>query len=100
MPLFYESDIDVFLADFGLDGLLTSAAAGIKTIKVIFDNDFQQINIFDGGVESSGPQGIVKTTDVSGAIHGETLVIDNKAYYIRGIQPDGTGFTKFILSEN
>lgn len=100
--MFYEDDIDIFFDtyEFAKSANLVSAGAGSKTIKVIFENNYQDMNIYTGIVESAGPQAQAKTSDVTGAAHGDTLEIDNITYYIKGIQPNGTGITILILSKD
>ena len=65
-----------------------------SSVKGIFDNEF----ITAQGVETLTPVFRCATTDVSTAVHGDTLVISGTTYYIIGIQPDGTGITLLILS--
>lgn len=97
---FYDDDIDIFFADFGEDALLLSAGAGSKTIKVIFDNNYQAVNIYTGVIESAGPHATAKTRDVTGVAHGDILEIDGGTYYIKGIQPGGKGRTILSLSKD
>lgn len=95
------SDItDIILNDFAVDAAFSHAGGAASNIKIIFDNDFKAINLITGEVELAGPQAICKTSDVSTAIHGDTLVINSITYYIIGIQPDGTGITILILSRD
>lgn len=82
-----------FNTDEFADSATYTHAAVPATIKVIFDDDYQAVQ----GVESSGPVALAKTTDVSAAIHGDTLVINTVTWYVRGIQPNGDT-TLLILS--
>lgn len=93
--MFYEDDLDVLFSDFGIN-----ATFAAQTIKVIFDNDFQAVNLAAMSVESAGPQAVVKDTSIPGAVHGSTLIIGAVTYYIRGIHPDGTGLTTLVLSKD
>lgn len=102
MP-FYDSDIDNLLfTDYAVDAVYTPAGGQAASIKVIFDNEFQAIEMLGGGVgfESTSPAALYKTASVSSAKHGDTLAISGKTYYITGVQPDGTGITRLILSED
>ena len=97
------SDIpNIFLSDFTVDGTYTPQGGGPSTIKVVFENQYQSIEMLSEGVgvESTGPAATCKTSDVSTAKHGDTLAISGKIYYINGVQPDGTGLTRLLLSED
>ncbi len=92
-----EDDLDIFLDDeeFAVDVILNSV-----TIQGIFDNEFLQALEDNIGVETTHPQGQFKTSDVSSAVHGDTMTINSVVYNIIGIQPDGTGMTLILLSED
>jgi hypothetical protein len=90
------SDIDEVILDndeFSVDVLYNST-----TFQGIFDDGF--IDSADDGVavESTAPQVQVKSTDVAGALHGQTMTIESVVYKIIGVQPDGTGMTLIMLS--
>ena len=90
------SDIDDTFLDsdeFAVD--VTYKAA---TIQGIFDDGFIDSADDDIAVESTAPQVQVNSTDVVGALHGETMTINSVVYKITGIQPDGTGMTLIMLS--
>ena len=70
------------------------------TIQGVFDNEFSSAVEGEMGIESTVPQVFVKSSDVSSAAHGETMAIDSVVYKIIGIQPDGTGMTLILLSED
>jgi hypothetical protein len=86
---------DVFLdnEEFAVDVIYNSV-----TFQGIFDDEF--IGAVDErlAVESTAPQVQVKTSDVTGALHGETITVGSVDYKIAGIQPDGTGMTIILLS--
>lgn len=92
------TDLDIFLNsnEFAVDVTFNAA-----TIRGIFDNEFIALLEREGiGVEGAGPQCLFKTSDVSTAIHGDTMTIESIVYNIIGIQPDGTGLTRILLSED
>ncbi len=91
------TDLDIFLnsAEFAVD--ITYNAA---TIQGIFDAEFSSAVEGEMGIESTDTQAFVKTSDVSSATHGETMTINSIVYNIIGIQPDGTGMTLILLSED
>ena len=81
--------------------LTTAATFKTATINVIFDNEFSAARtIGDIEIEAAGPQALCKTSDVSAAVHNDTLVIGGVTYYIKGIEPDGLGVTTLILSKS
>ncbi len=91
------NDLDIFFNDdeFAIEIIFKTA-----TIEGIFDNEFAQTAEGDIGVETTVPQVLVRSSDVSGDDHGETMTIDSVVYKIIGIQPDGTGMTLILLSED
>lgn len=92
----YEDDIDFFFDVFGVNGVYD----GTTTVETIFDDSFERINLDTGEVEGSSPQVVIKTSAIANIAHGKTLLINSITYYIRGVQPDGTGMTRLILSKN
>lgn len=91
------NDLDIFLDDdeFAVDVILNSV-----TIQGIFDNEFISAVEDEIGVETTIPQGQFKTSDVSTAVHGDQMTINSIVYNIIGIQPDGTGMTLILLSQD
>lgn len=67
------------------------------TINGIFDNEYYEDPSGEVGLESSQPQFTCKTTDVSSASNGDTLVVSSTTYTVRSVQDDGTGITLLIL---
>lgn len=91
------SDLDTFL---DTDEFAVSITYNSTTIKGIFDDEYKGVNALTGEIEATAPQAIVKTSDVSGIAHGNTLTINSTTYYVIGIQQDGTGLTILILSKD
>lgn len=69
------------------------------TISVLFDKEF--IVIIED-VESAAPAVTAADSDIVGIRHGDTLteVSTSIVYNVVGIQPDGTGITLVILSQD
>ncbi|MCF6147274.1 MAG: hypothetical protein E3K37_01300 [Candidatus Kuenenia sp.] len=86
-------DLDTFLDtdDFG-----TAITYGGNTIYGIFDSAYESAD----GVESSGPQVVVKSSDVPVIAHGAAMVIAGTTYYVINAQPDGTGISVILLSKD
>ena len=91
------TDLDIFLNsnEFAVDVIYLAA-----TIQGVFDAEFSSAVEGEMGIESTVPQVLVKTSDVSGAVHGQAMTINSVVYQIIGIQPDGTGMTSILLSED
>ena len=91
------NDLDIFLDvnEFAVDVIFKS-----NTIQGIFDNEFLAVVEDEIGVETTVPQCQFNTSDVSSAAHGDVMTINSIDYNIIGIQPDGTGMTLILLSED
>lgn len=63
----------------------------------IFDNEYALLPLGLPGVESNQPQFLCKAADVPGVMHGQSLDVNDTAYIIRGVQPDGTGMVRLII---
>lgn len=84
----------IFLADFGTD----ATWSGGGTVRGIFDSGFQAAQLgLDVGIEGARYTYLVPTADMPGVAHGHTLVIGGTTYTVRGVQPDGTGWTLLVL---
>lgn len=69
--------------------------SGGGVVPVIFDKAYQ--GALGGLVESTGPQCLAKSADVSAVVQGSTLVIAGTTYTVTGVEPDGTGITVLQL---
>lgn len=92
------SDLSTLLGtdDFGVAGAITDGA----TINGIFDDASEMVNAETGAVETTNPQFICRTADVSSVVIATVITISSTPYSVIGIQPDGTGLTTLILSED
>lgn len=102
---FYDNDINLFFDDDFAEDVIYAAQPALPqngiTIRAIFDNAGQDINLFNGEIETGGPKATLKSSDVSGVMHGDTLTVqDGKNYYVRAVHDDGTGVTILTLSED
>lgn len=91
------SDLDIFLNN---EEFAIEVTYNLTTFNGIYDNAF--IDDQQGGIqaETLDPQIMVKTSDVSGLTHGETMTVNSVAYKVREIQPDGTGLTRILLTRD
>lgn len=69
--------------------------SGGGVVPVIFDKAYQ--GALAGLVESTGPQCVAKSADVSTVVQGSTLVIASVTYTVTGVEADGTGITTLQL---
>jgi hypothetical protein len=89
---FTDSEIDAILSGF------SEATWGGSTIYGIFNNGYAGVALHTGIVESSSPEFTCKSTDVSTAVHGDSIIINAVTYKIIGVQVQGDGFTILVLS--
>jgi hypothetical protein len=91
------NDLEIFLNsdEFAVDVTYLG-----NTIQGIFDDEFSSAVQGEMGVESTVPQVLLRTSDVPNVAHGETMTINSVVYQVIGIQPDGTGMTLILLSED
>ena len=76
-------------------GFAQYATVDGQRVPVIFDDGYQAA--LAGLVESTGPQCLARTADVSAVVQGTAITIDGTGYTVRGVQPDGTGVTTLYL---
>ncbi len=91
------NDLDVF---FNEDEHAVDITYNSTTIQGVFDNEFIAAADDSIGVETTSPRVQVKTSDVLTAVHDDIMTINSIAYKISGIQPDGTGTTLILLSQD
>ena len=99
MALENSSDLtNYFITDEHAVSATYSVQGGSEsTIIGIFDNEYFEDPAGEVGLESSQPQFTCKTTDVSSASNGDTLVVSSTTYTVRSVQDDGTGITFLVL---
>ena len=83
-----EDDRMALLEDFGI----IVEIAG-KEITAVMDNGFEDAL----GTWVTVPVLTVRTSDVTDASRGDSLTIDNIAYTVAEIQPDGQGISNLVL---
>ena len=99
-----DADLTGDLADFfdagefGKSAVYNSLVNGTKTIKVIFDQEYLEVDLATGTAEDSVTQVQVEGATVPDAKQGDTLEIDDVLYRVTEVQPDGTGVKTLLLS--
>lgn len=91
----FTEDFSVFTdpAMFGSVGTYTPAGGVAVAVDGIFDAAYEEA----ADIEGSSPMFACATASVSGARHGDALAVAGISYVVRGVQPDGTGWTKLVL---
>ncbi len=86
--------------DFAVSATLTVGAV-VTTIKVIFSAPFSSMSPATGQIETTQPEARCKTSDVTAAVHGSTLVIGGVTYKVIKKQPGEDALeTVLILSKD
>lgn len=93
---FGTADITAMLSAMG-----QAVTIGSGSYTGVYESPGQVANLFSGGVETTVPALLMASTDVTaaGITHGTSIVTDGTTYKVIGIEPDGTGFTALILTE-
>lgn len=93
---------DVFLADAGFGESFTWTHAGTAATKTGVWDDPYTTATATGKLEASNPSVLLKTAEITGVAHNDTVLraSDSTTWIVRGIQPDGAGVTRLILSRN
>lgn len=96
------SPVDEFfnINDFATDAIYVNPSGTRATIQVIFDNAFEQSQLYGNEYENLQPIAHCKTSDVSDATTSCTLVIDTTTYYITKKMYDVLGVTDLMLSRD
>ncbi len=95
MTTFWENELTIFFADFGIN-----AVYGAATIKVLFHNAYEAATLFGQEIASANPFIEVKTADLEEIQVGELLTIDGVEYKVKDPpRPDGTGISIINLTK-
>jgi len=97
-----DDDIsEVFLNtdDFAKAAVWTSQGGAATDINVIFDDEYTGTNLGTGEIDTAAPQVRAETSVVLTMAQGDVIVIDSTTYYVKSVQPDGTGVSMIILSK-
>lgn len=99
--MFYDSDLDIFFTDFAQMATYTPQGGTSRLIPVVSNTTYQVAVDIDGFAGVSGYKLIVeaKTVDVPNVRVNDTIIINDKTYYITEIQQTDFGTTKLTISE-
>lgn len=84
------------LSDFGVNATVQGVSSPVLGI---FDDKYQVISADGETIDSAAPMFLCRSIDVPAVVNGQTCQINSITYKIRSVQPDGTGFTRLILSK-
>lgn len=83
-----DPDISVFYSTDVYGTSATYTHAGVAaTIVVLFNRVGATVRVGEIEVQTAAPTARCKTTDVSAAVRGDTLVISGTTYYIMQVEP-------------
>lgn len=96
------ADIRTMLNDFGVSATLTDVSASSSTtIKGIFSNESEEVDVGDVQIEVTEPHFNCVYSDVSHAVENDTLLIGSTTYKIAGaIKKDISGYEAILILKN
>ena len=96
------ADIRTMLNDFGVSATLSDVSAGTSTtIKGIFSNESEEVDVGDIQVEVTEPHFNCVYDDVSHAVENDTLLIGTTTWKIAGaIKKDISGYEAILILKN
>ena len=96
------ADIRTMLNDFGVSATLTDVSASTSTtVKGIFSNESEEVDVGDIQVEVTEPHFNCVYDDVSHAVENDTLLIGSTTYKIAGaIKKDISGYEAILILKN
>ena len=96
------ADIRTMLNDFGVSATLTDVSASTSTtVKGIFSNESEEVDVGDIQVEVTEPHFNCVYSDVSHAVENDTLLIGSTTWKIAGaIKKDISGYEAILILKN
>ena len=96
------ADISTMLNDFDVSATLTDVSAGTSTtVKGIFSNESEEVDVGDIQVEVTEPHFNYVYSDVSHAVENDTIAISGTTYKIAGgIKKDISGYEAILILKN
>ena len=84
------------LQAFGTEAMITTETSSYS-VRGIFENEYETVNVGELGVESSGPKFTAATETLPGVADSDTIKVKEVTYTVRDVEPDGTGITTLRL---
>ena len=89
-----------FNSGFEQDAVIAAGSPEVeRTVKVIFFDEYNAVEIGDLTVESQDPFIWIRTSDTAGVQQNDRVRIGTIDYYVNERKPDGTGLTQITLSK-
>lgn len=82
----FGGDLDLLFGEFGVP----VEVSGVQHVGILDDTYAAEL-----GLAGSQPVLIVQTS--ANITHGAALTVQDVAYTVRGVQPDGSGLTRLML---
>ena len=97
-----RADADLVFTDHGEDSDYTQYGHAPVTIQGVWDDENKNIILSMGEIGSSGPQVLVKDSDIPGVTKLATIKRNGPGvtYKITDINPDGMGLTILVLTKS
>ncbi|MEB8638653.1 head-tail joining protein [Cronobacter muytjensii] len=92
---------DALIATFNNDGGVTlwPGEAREVVIEAVFDNPYTRVDVPDGGkIPTSDPSFTAHDRDIVTLKKTDAVNINGQVYYVKELQPDGTGVTRVFAS--
>lgn len=87
----------IYMQDFGQDVTINGTGYSAKTIKAIFDNEYEGVVGESIEFATSSPRIVCVSADITDLKYGDTVEVDSSTYKAVTIMPDGTGMTEVML---
>lgn len=95
------ADLDIIFAEEGKDFPLDHGSLN-QAVEMVFVEPGKAVDVMSGTVQTTDPQGIVRTADITAKQIGYDTILTHPVtgidYAIRGIDADGAGLTVLTLT--
>ncbi len=95
----FVEDLSVFFEEFGVPAVFTRGLTTIATLKAIFNDPSQSVEINNTDIEEPAPFLQAPTASLAAVKRGDTATVNGATYRIERIHPDGTGMSLLMLAE-
>jgi len=95
-----ESDVPSMLEAVGAEDIEYYDGTRTCFLRGVFNNEFSTLDFPNTVVESSEPHLFIATKFIPNAKHGDRATIRSVVYYVKSVEPDGTGLTRLGLSKD
>jgi hypothetical protein len=92
---------DILISTFNVQGSveLWPDTPRSRRTEGVFDNPYLLTEIPDGGdIKGSDPSFTAHDRDIAGLLKKDSVRIVGELWYVKSLQPDGTGITRVFLS--